>query len=315
MKKKKAISIFLALLSLLLIPSAMLAATVERLAEGVYAFIGKDGSTNSGFIVTEEGVIVIDSQGTRQLAEELKKGIRDVTPKPVIYVVNTHYHGDHTFGNQYFSEARAIIAHENTRLALIERDKAHKERFKKFFGEESLFGFNLTPPTLTFTDKLTLWSGGRKLDLIFAGGPAHTDGDIFVYLAAEKILFAGDLLYKGRLPLLSDGDTAGAGSAVVELLNTGAQIYVPGHGPLADKNDAGEYMGYLNDLRAEVKRLMGEGKTLEEVKKEIKLPKYGGYIRYADWLPLNAEKVYAELLKLEQENRYIPGGEPAPLKK
>ncbi len=74
-------------------------------------------------------------------------------------------------------------------------------------------------------------------------------------------------------------------------------------------------MGYLNDLRAEVKRLMGEGKTLEEVKKEIKLPKYGGYIRYADWLPLNAEKVYAELLKLEQENRYIPGGEPAPLKK
>lgn len=315
MKTKYLFPLFLALFAFLLIGSGAYAATVERLAEGVYAFIGKDGSTNSGFIVSGEGVIVIDSQGPKELADELREKIKEVTQKPVIYVINTHYHGDHTFGNQYFSEARAIIAHENTRKAMTERDRAHRERFRKFFGEESLLGFNLTLPTLTFSERLTLWSGGRRVELIYAGGPAHTDGDIFVYLPAERVVFAGDLLYKGRLPLLNDGDTAGAIAALSALLKKDAVVYVPGHGPLAEKKDAVEYMAYLNDLRAEVGRLMKEGKTLEEIKKEIRLPKYAGWFKYSEWLPANAEKVYSEMLQAEEMNRYIPGGELAPLKR
>src|SRR3989304_5117893 len=126
-------------------------AEVTEVAPGVYAFIGTNGATNSGFVATDDGVVVIDTQGPKELALELKdKATAAAEGKTITYAVNTHYHGDHTFGNQHFP-VREIIAHEKTRDALITRDSAHRTRFKSFFGEESLLGFNFTPPTLTFT--------------------------------------------------------------------------------------------------------------------------------------------------------------------
>ncbi|MDP2690564.1 MAG: MBL fold metallo-hydrolase, partial [Deltaproteobacteria bacterium] len=260
-------------------------AAVKELAPGVWAFIGENGAANSGFIVTDEGVVVIDSQGPQGLALQLREKIREATSRPVIYVINTHYHGDHTFGNQFFPEARAIIAHEKTRAALIERDNEHRERFKRFFGPESLEGFTLTPPTVTFTERLTLHAGGRTIELVYAGSAAHTPGDIFVLLPAEKVVFAGDLLYNGRLPLLNDGNTPGAIAALDRLSKTGALIFVPGHGGITGADGVAAYRGYLVDLTAEVRRLKGEGKSVEEVKKEIELPRYSDYISYREWLP------------------------------
>lgn len=269
-----------------------------RLADGVYAFIGENGSTNSGFVVTEEGVVVIDSQGPSELALTLRSKIRSVTDRPVIYVINTHYHGDHTFGNQYFTEdLRAIISHEATRELLIERDASHRDMFLKFFGPESLLDFKLTLPQVTFTDRLTLRAGEKTLELIHVP-KAHTEGDIYVYLPDEKILFSGDLLYKGRLPFLNDGDSLGAINAInaiEELLALEAVRIVPGHGGLSTSDDADAYKGYLTDLRAEVKRLKESGKTLEEVKSGIRLPKYSLWLMYNEWLPANAAKVYTEL--------------------
>lgn len=266
-----------------------------RLADGVYAFIGENGSTNSGFVVTEEGVVVIDSQGPSELALTLRSKIRSVTDKPVIYVINTHFHGDHTFGNQYFTEdLRAIISHEATRELLIERDAGHRDMFLKFFGPESLLDFKLTLPQVTFTDRLTLRAGEKTLELVHVP-KAHTEGDIYVYMKDEKILFAGDLLYKGRLPFMNDGDSSGAIKAMDELLTLDAARIVPGHGGLSDKSDAVAYKGYLTDLRAEVKRLKESGKTLEEVKSSIRLPKYSLWYKYNEWLPVNAAKVYTEL--------------------
>src|SRR3990167_11196923 len=112
-------------------PIAAAEPEVVKLAEGVYGFIGKEGAGNSGFVVTNEGVVVIDTQGPKDLALLLKKKIRETTDKPIIYLINTHYHGDHTFGNQYFKEAKEIISHENTKKNLIEKDKQHREKFKK----------------------------------------------------------------------------------------------------------------------------------------------------------------------------------------
>lgn len=278
-------------------PCSAEAATVERLAEGVYAFVGDKGATNSAFVVSAEGVVVIDTQGPKGLALSLKEKIKEITDKPVIYVINTHYHGDHTFGNQYFTEAKAIIAHDNTLKALVENDASHRERFKKFFGAESLKEFVLTPPTLTFTDRMTLRAGDKTIELVYVGGPAHTQGDIYVCLQDEKVVIAGDLLYNGRLPLLNDGDSSGALKALDGLLNTGATIFLPGHGPVADKKGVTEYRNYLADLINEVKRLKGEGRTIQEVKAGIALPKYKDWVNYKEWLPMNAEKVYIDLSK------------------
>jgi cyclase len=268
---------------------------VKELAPGVWAFVGENGATNSGFVVTGEGVVVIDSQGPEALACLLKEKIRAVTPLPVIYVINTHYHGDHIFGNRFYTEARAIIAHKDTRTALIERDGEHRERFKRFFGPDSLEGFTLVLPTVTFTERLTIRAGGKVVELIYAGAMAHTPGDIFVYLPEEKVVFAGDLLYNGRLPFLGDGDSAGALAALRKLLDTGAVTFVPGHGEVTGAEGIAAYAGYLRALRGEVKRLRDAGKTVDEVKKEIELPDYSGYVNYREWLPANAAHVYGEL--------------------
>ncbi|CAG1066769.1 Metallo-beta-lactamase type 2 [uncultured bacterium] len=169
---------------------AVAAPELKALAPGVYAFIGGEGKTNSGFVVTEKGVVVIDTQGPAELAMLLREKIKETTDKPVTHVINTHYHGDHTFGNQYFAEG-LIIAHENTRKELVERDEGHRAMFRKFFGQESLKSFSLTLPEMTFTDRMILRHGGRTMELVYAGAKAHTEGDIFVcsqrrrYFSAE----------------------------------------------------------------------------------------------------------------------------------
>lgn len=267
---------------------------LHQVARGVYALVGGDGAANSGFVVTEEGVVVIDTQGPGELSRPLRDKIRETTASPVVYVVNTHYHGDHSFGNQHFREG-IIIAHENTRRDLVERDETHRTMFRKFFGEESLRDLSLTLPDLTFTDRLALTLGDTVIEIIYAGGKAHTEGDIFVWLPAQKVLFAGDLLYKGRLPLLNDGDTEGAIASIGAVMETGAKVFVPGHGGIATREDASGYRRYLERLRAEVGRMMGEGMGLKEIKARIGLPEYRSWDKYDEWLPANAEKVYKEI--------------------
>ena len=267
---------------------------VIKLAGGVYGFIGEEGAANSGFVLTNEGVVVIDTQGPKDLALLLRKKIRKVTDKPIVYVINTHYHGDHTFGNQYFKEAKEIISHENTKKNLIEKDKQHREQFKKIFGENALEGFALTLPTKTFKDTLILRAGGKTIELAYLG-KGHTDGDIIVYLPIERIMFGGDLLYRGRLPWLGDAYTFDWIETLKKLKNFDAGIYVPGHGGVGDISILFMFKQYLVDLQLEVRKYIEKGKIIDAIKKEVSLPKYKNWLKYKEWLPLNAEKVYREL--------------------
>ncbi len=286
----------LVLFTILFIVSPALSAEPEvaKLAEGVYGFIGKEGATNSGFVVTDEGVIVIDTQGPKGLALLLKKRIQEITDKPVLYVINTHFHGDHTFGNQYFKEAKEIIAHENTKKNLIEKDKEHRQQFERFFGERSLEGFELTLPTKTLRATLTLKAGSKTIELVYPG-KGHTDGDIIVYLPDERVLFGGDLLYKDRLPWLGDAYLSDWIETLDKLKAFDAGVYVPGHGGVGNFNMLLNFQKYLIDLRSEVKRYIKMGKSVDEIKKEINLPEYKNWSKYNDWLPLNTEKAYREL--------------------
>lgn len=267
-----------------------------KLADDVYGLIGKEGAANSGFVVTNEGVVVIDTQGTKELALFLKKKIREITDKPIVYVINTHYHGDHTFGNQYFKEAKEIISHESTKKNLIEKDKQQREQFEKFFGENALEGFELTLPTKTFKKTLTLRAGGKTMELAYLGR-GHTDGDIIVYLPIERIMFGGDLLYKDRLPWLGDAHISDWTETLKKLKNFDAGIYMPGHGNIGNIDMLFALQQYLVDLKLEVKKYIEKGKALDEIKRKINLPKYKNWFKYKEWLPLSAEKVYKEITR------------------
>jgi len=266
---------------------------VIKLRENIYAFIGANGVANSGFIITEEGVVVIDTQGPKESALFLKKKIRDITDKPIAYVINTHYHGDHTFGNQYFKEAKEFISHEDTVKNLIEKKEPHEKHFKMLFGEKSLDDFELLLPTKTFTNTLSIRIGNTPFELVYLG-TGHTNSDIIVYLPTERLIFAGDLLYTGRLPWVRDGSVKGWQETFKKIEWFEADIYVPGHGKVADKQKLKEFIGYFDDLIEEVKKMKKEGLDIETIVKTIKLPKYKNWLKYKEWLGINAKKTFEE---------------------
>jgi cyclase len=267
---------------------------VAEVASDTYVFIGIDGGANSGFIVTEEGVVVIDTQGPADLALLLKNKIRKVTNKPILYIINTHFHGDHSFGNQHFKEAKAIIAHRNARKELIEKKEEHIKNFARFFGEERSKDIVLTLPTIIFEKYMSIYVGGVKLELFYLGR-GHTSGDIVIYLPEKKVLFGGDLIYQRRLPWVNDGDTFDWIDTLNRLEPLEADVVVPGHGGIGGKELLSVFKGYLKDLHEEVGRLKDKGISLEELMKEIELPEYRGYLKYREWLPFNAKKVYMEI--------------------
>lgn len=232
---------------------------LKQVGPGVYAAIDgpehKSGS-NAGFVIGDDGVLVIDSffypEATRALVAE----IRRLTPKPIRYVVNTHYHADHTGGDQVLRDAGAIIvAHRNVR-GWLRTENIH------------LFGDRITPelktriealplPDITTTAGLTIWLGSRKVVVRTVLG--HTGGDLTLFVPDAKVLFTGDLLWRKVPPNLIDG-------AVREWLATDADfaampdaahtVFVPGHGDVADARDVQDFRHYLLDLR----RLVTEGR-------------------------------------------------------
>ena len=267
---------------------------LQVLTKGVYAFIGVKGNANAGFILTEQGVIVVDSQMNEELAQQMLTEIRRLTPQPVLYVVNTHHHGDHTFANHIYLPTQGIIAHENAFRFLQEHGEEHLRQFAQLYGKEQSKGIKVTLPTLTLQDHLTLTYKKRKIEILYLG-KGHTEDDLVVYLPEDKILFSGDLVYVGRLPWLGDGNTKSWLRTIEKLKTLEFESVVPGHGKVGNRKDLLRFERYLTDLRVAVITSMLQGLSLEEMKQTIQIPEYQQDLKYADWLPLHVEKVYREM--------------------
>jgi glyoxylase-like metal-dependent hydrolase (beta-lactamase superfamily II) len=260
----------------------------------VYAFIGAKGYANAGFILTDEGVVVVDSQMNEDLAKELLTEIRRLSSLPILYIINTHYHGDHTFANHVFSPSKGIIAHENTLKFLQEHGDEHLQQFERFYGPEQSKGIKITLPTKTLQDQMTLTLKDRTIQILYLG-IGHTNSDLVIYLPQEKILFSGDLVYVSRLPWLVDGNTRQWLKTLEKLKALDFKTVVPGHGKVGDRQAVQRFEVYLTDLRAAVLTAMLHGASLDEMKQNIRLPAYQQDLKYSDWLPLNIEKVYHEM--------------------
>ncbi|MCW8920456.1 MAG: MBL fold metallo-hydrolase, partial [Sedimenticola sp.] len=172
----------------------------DKLAEGVYAYTA-EGDPNTGIIIGDDCVMVIDTQATPDMAQDVIRRIREVTDKPIEYVVLSHYHAVRVMGASAYNP-KQIIASQATYDLIVERGQfdfdSEVGRFPRLFqGVESVPG--LTWPTLTFESSMTLWMGKRRVELMHVGR-GHTKGDIVVWLPEEKILFSGDLVEFGATP-------------------------------------------------------------------------------------------------------------------
>lgn len=218
--------------------------------------------SNAAFVVTRDGVVVFDALGSPELARELRAEIARVTPQPVTHVVVTHYHADHIYGLQFFKDAGAsVIAQRDARLYLnsdtaAQRLKASREEMFPFIDERT----RLVPADRWIDGPTTLTVGGVVFHLQPAG-PAHTPEDLVVWLPDRKLLIAGDLVFRGRVPFVGQADSGQWITALDTLLKFDAEVIVPGHGPVSasardDLQLTRDYLAYLRQTMGEAARNM-----------------------------------------------------------
>jgi cyclase len=323
----------------------------RRLSEGVYAhLVGPDGPfvSNAGVVVLSQGVLVFDTHFTPEGGEGLLKRIREITPRPVLYVALSHFHPDHTHGTQAFESASMVFASASARRDILERDvpalnrvialdQAQVARMSKEFDRSNdparrnylrqqmderqaladrLSKIRVRIPIAAVEHSLTIVDESRTLQFRVLG-PAHTDGDMILYLPQEKIVFTGDLFFNAALPSTDDAQMISWTSTLEELLKLPATVYVPGHGAVAGRAEVEHFLQYLKDLRALVEPALERGEPLEQVIYETRIPaRYAAY-SFQNFFPANLTRMYSELRNLrlaapqakpEEEKKKPDGG-------
>ncbi len=248
----------------------------------IYCMVDLTGNgANAAFITTKEGVIVIDTRGSKQEAAQVLKAIRKMTNQSVVYVVNSHFHKENISGNGVFKSARTIIAQKRAQAMTVL--EAEREKRK------------VTPANLSFKKKLELKLGKYHLKLIHPG-PAHTDGDLYIYIPKWRIIITGGLVSNRIIPFLGDSNIESWIHALVEMEDLDAEVIVPGHGAVAGKPIVTQMKHYLMELKRYVNHQLDDGKnlpdTMQAVKEQLK-GKYGGW-QHFERVDENIVRAYVE---------------------
>jgi len=299
-----------------------------QVADGVYAAIAKSGglaSGNAGFVIGEDGVVIFDTFFTPAAIEELIGEIQKLTSKPIKYAVNSHYHLDHTGGNQVLvARGIPIIAHDNVMqwqtvknkrfLPAPEELQKRKADAEKQLSEtaaeqgdrraqlerqirrlDAMMAIKLTNPTKTFSaGTMELKLGKRKV--ILATLPGHTGGDVFAFVPDANVVFMGDLGWSKTLPNLVDATVNDWIPTLDKILREyPAAKYVPGHGNVATAADIKDFRDYLDDLRTRVKQGIANGLTVDQAKQQLTLPEKYKTFAFQNFAGPNVEDMYNEL--------------------
>jgi cyclase len=267
---------------------------VKQLAPNVYAYVQAKGTwywNNAGFIVGNDYVVVVDSLATVGLTQRFKDEIRKVTDKPVRYLINTHHHGDHTYGNHVFAGA-TIISHDACHRELTDTRIMDSALLNAIFPEFDFTGIAATPADITFNEGLTLRVDGREVRSLYFG-PGHTVDDIIVYLPHERIIFAGDFIFLYSTPLGMEGSFAGWLKNLDAMAKLGARTYVPGHGPVCGPEGLKLCRDYLVFVLGEARKRFDKGMTVDEAAKDIELGRFKEWPNHERIL-LNVERLWRE---------------------
>jgi glyoxylase-like metal-dependent hydrolase (beta-lactamase superfamily II) len=294
-------------------------------ADGVHAWIGTGGDSNAGAFATPDGLVAIDAQQYPRLAQAFRGALASTTGRPVIRLIDTHCHLDHTAGNIVFADV-PILAHANTLAALntclgpkasrywtlteyatkarllfgqnlfelVGEDDPGQAWFRQRISLPDYDTMTIAPPTETFADTFELQLPDDVVRLAYRG-PAHCDGDITVHIVRRKVIFLGDLLFYRRFPWLGDCDLDGWIDALAHVLTLDIEVVIPGHGPPTDLGEVARFRDMLAALRSAVEQAIRDGRSEEAAMREVRLSDYADLPRYKEWLPTDVKAVYRYL--------------------
>jgi glyoxylase-like metal-dependent hydrolase (beta-lactamase superfamily II) len=277
--------------------------TFTKLSDHAYAYTA-EGDPNTGIIVGDDAVLVADTQATPAMAADVIRRIREVTDKPIKYVVLTHYHAVRVLGASAY-KPQQIIASQDTYDLIVERGEADKAseigRFPRLFSNVETVPAGVTWPTITFTGKMTLWLGKLEVQILQLGR-GHTKGDTVVWLPKDRVLLSGDLVEFDATPYAGDAYFQDWPRTLDNVAALKPLALVPGRGPaLIGEADVAAGLagtkGFVSDLFASVKSGAASGKDLKAVYRETfeKLkPKYGQWVIFDHCMPFDVTRAYDE---------------------
>jgi glyoxylase-like metal-dependent hydrolase (beta-lactamase superfamily II) len=276
--------------------------TFEQLSEHAYAYTA-EGDPNTGIIIGDDAVLVADTQATPVMAQDVIRRIREVTDKPIKYVLLTHYHAVRVLGASAYN-AEQIIASQDTYDLIVERGeqdmKSEIERFPRLFNAvESVPG--LTWPTLTFQKKMTLWMGKLEVQILQLGR-GHTKGDTVVWLPEEKTLLSGDLVEYGATPYAGDAYFQDWPATLDAIAALKPEKLVPGRGaalktPQEVADGLAGTRAFVSELYSKVKSGAAEGKDLNAIYKDTYAtlkPKFGDWVIFDHCMPFDVTRAHDE---------------------
>ena len=277
--------------------------TFTKLSDHAYAYTA-EGDPNTGIIIGDDAVLVADTQATPAMAADVIRRIREVTDKPIKYVVLTHYHAVRVLGASAY-QPQQIIASQDTYDLIVERGEADKAseigRFPRLFSNVETVPPGVTWPTITFTGKMTLWLGKLEVQILQLGR-GHTKGDTVVWLPKDRVLLSGDLVEFDATPYAGDAYFQDWPRTLDNVAALKPLALVPGRGPalIGEANVAAGLAGtkgFVSDLFASVKAGAASGKDLRAVYRETfdKLkPKYGQWVIFDHCMPFDVTRAYDE---------------------
>lgn len=266
---------------------------LTEVSDGIYAYIQPDGSwwiNNTGFLVGRRGVVSVDACSTERRTRDYLAAIARVTGQPVRTLVNTHHHGDHTFGNYLFPGA-TIVAQDRARAALLQWGPP---RSAPTWTDVDWGHIELEPPFLTYEEQVALYVDDLRCTVRYIGTPAHTTNDSIVWVPERRLMFSGDLLFNGGTPFLLQGSVSGALLAVRELRALDPLTIVPGHGDVCGPEVIDDVERYLHFLRGLERQSHSAGLSPLEAAREVDLGEFAGWLD-SERIVGNLHRAYAEL--------------------
>jgi cyclase len=289
-----ALAVSISLLTVRTLAAQDLGPNVRKIKDGIYVYVGTNFNSNCGIVLTQEGVVLIDSGHNPTDSRAILEAVKKLTPMPVRFLIDTEPHNDHTTGHFVFSPPATVIAHEGASASM--KQGYSPERNQKLMAQSpemraAFEGFRLVLPHIEYRDKMTLNVGERTFELLYLKG-VHSEADTAVWLPKERVLFSASGIVVNQFNILRPFVTIPdilAAAKMMKALNP--EHVIPGHGIPGTVKIFDDTEKYYALLVERVGKMVKDGKSLDDIKKELKMPEYDHWAT-KERFPTNVEAAY-----------------------